>query len=373
VSIAEYNLLSEKLTSVHQADDGLKKRDFFERVSSKDVCRLARQLATLLQAGMPVVSALSALVEQMQDCPLARIVEIVRYDVNGGSTLAGALGKHPTIFSNLFVNMVAAGEASGTLEEVLERLAQILERRVHLASKVKSIIAYPVMLTIVAAGVVVFLLSFVVPSLTKIFLEINCELPWPTRLLIGVSSFIKTYLFVIAIVICGILFGIGVWIRTGEGRVAWDRSKLKLPLFGKLFLKLEIARLSRTLGILLASGIPILGALEIARGVVQNKFIAGALKSVKDWVSKGDNVADSIKKTGLFPPIVFHILATGQLSGNIEGGLLSIADMYDNEVELTAKTLTSLLEPAILLVMGGVIGFIVLAVLLPIFEINQVF
>ena len=392
--VAEYNLVSDKPVSPYRvaenddrADTEVKayKRDIFKRIGTKDVCKLSRQLATLLRAGMPLVPALSALVEQLQggpkrnklcfgsqDEPLAEIMEQVVNSVNAGSTLADALRKHPSVFSSLFVNMVAAGEASGTLEEVLQRLAEMMEKRVHLVGKVKSAIAYPLMMIVVAAGVVVFLLSFVVPSITQIFLEMNRALPWPTRLLILTSAFVKTYLVLIAIVVCVVFFGIGAWLRTKEGRIIWDRSKLKLPLFGKLFLKLEIARLTRTLGILLTSGIPILGALEIAKGVIQNSFIAGALGSVKDCISKGDTIANAMRKTGLFPPIVFHITATGQISGNVEASFIDIADMYESEVEMTTKTLTSLLEPAILLVMGAVVGFIVLAILLPIFEINQV-
>ena len=393
MSAVEYKLLSDKSAPTRRvaekddfadAEQETYNRDIFKRVKTGDVCRLTRQLATLLRAGMPLVPALSALVEQLQDVPERKIVRLGRQDdplarimaqvansVNAGSTLADALGKHPSVFSNLFVNMVAAGEASGTLEEVLLRLAEMLEKRVHLAGKVKSAIAYPLMMIVVAVGVVVFLLSFVVPSITQIFLEMNRTLPWPTRLLISISAFMKTYLVLITIVVCATFFGIGASYTTKNGRLFADRSKLKLPLFGKLFLKLEIARLTRTLGILLVSGIPILDALETAKGVIQNSFIAGALDSVKDLVSRGDNIADAIRKTGLFPPIVFHIIATGQISGDIEGGLINIADMYDGEVEMTAKTLVSLLEPAILLFMGAIVGFIVLAILLPIFEINQ--
>lgn len=382
MSVVEYNLLSDKSVPTPQmaendnradTEERTYRRDIFKRIRTREICRIARQMAMLLRAGMPLVPALSALVEQLQDAPLAQIMEEVRDTVNAGSTLADALRKHPSVFSNLFVNMVAAGETSGTLEEVLLRLAEMLERRVHLAGKIKSAIAYPLMMIVVAAGVVVFLLSFVVPSITQIFLEMNRALPWPTRLLISVSALIKTYLMLIAIVVCAVFFGIAAWLRTKEGRLIADRWKLKLPLFGKLFLKLEIARLARTLGILLVSGIPILGALEIAKGVIQNSLITAALDSVKDWISKGDTIANAIRKTGLLPPIVFHVIATAQVSGNVEDGLINIADMYDGEVEVTAKTLTSLLEPAILLVMGAVVGFIVLAILLPIFEISQVF
>lgn len=394
--VVECNLVNGKPALTHRADRGRGsinakeqpfRRDILKRmVRAKDLYRLARQLSTLLRAGLPLVPALSAIVEQVQETPhrtllrfgpprntpLAEIMQQVAESVNGGSTLADALKKHPDVFPNLFVNMVAAGQAGGTLEEALQRLAEMMEKRVHLAGKVKSAIAYPLMMAVVAAGVVVFLLSFVVPSITQIFLEMNRALPWPTRLLISTSAFIKTYLILIAIVVCAVFFGIGAWLRSKKGRLSADRWKLKLPLFGELFLKLEIARLARTLGTLLVSGIPILSALEIAKGVIKNSFVAAAMDPVKGWVGKGDTIANAIRKTGLFPPIVFHIIATGQISGDIEAGLINIADMYDGEVEMTTKTLTSLLEPAILLIMGIVVGFIVLAILLPIFEINQV-
>jgi general secretion pathway protein F len=386
MSVVEYNLLNEnKSALVHKAagsrayaDKKLKthERDILRRIRTRDVCRIARQLATLLRAGMPLLSALSALVEQSQGGraqvnPLAEVLEQVANDVNSGSTLANALGKHPKVFSNLFINMVAAGETSGTLEEILLRLAEILEKRVNLAAKVKSAIAYPLMMVVVAVAVVVFLMSVVVPSITGIFIEMNRILPWPTRLLISTSAFMKTYWMLIAVVACFIFFGSAAGYKTEKGRLYADRAKLTLPLFGSLFLKLEVARLSRTLGILLVSGIPILSALEIARQVIQNRVIANALDSVKDLVSKGDAVANAIRKTGMFPPIVHHIITTGQASGNLEEGLINIADMYEDEVELATKTLTSLLEPVVLLIMGAVVGFIVLAILLPIFDINQ--
>jgi general secretion pathway protein F len=406
MSVAEYNLKTEKSApspqmAPREIDDHMScmetrnnslagtnantyRKDIFRRTRTKDICRIARQLATLLRAGMPLVPALSALVEQLQgsserkviclgsrENPLAMVMKEVCNRVNTGSSLSNALGRHPEVFSNVFVNMVAAGETSGTLEDVFLRLAEMLEKRVHLTNKVKSAIAYPLMMSVVAVTVVVFLLSFVVPSITQIFLEMDRALPLPTRLLISTSAFMKTYFVPIVVMVFAVFFGIGAWKRTKDGRIKWDRYKLKVPLFGKLFLKVETARLARTLGILLTSGIPILGALEIVKGIVQNSYIAGALDSVKDRVSKGRDIAEAIRKTGLFPPIVIHIMATGQMSGNIENGLMDIAEMYDDEVEMTAKTLTSLIEPVILLIMGAVIGFIVLAILLPIFEINQ--
>lgn len=372
--------------------------DMLGRIGKKDICRLTRQLATLLHAGMPLVPALSALVEQLEDVrptigrdaggdrrkdagfrfgsqanPLAQVVAQIRDDVNEGLSLSVAFGKYPDIFSNVFVNMVEAGQASGALEDVLEKLAEMLENRVRLAGKVKAVVAYPLMMAMVAVGVVIFLLSFVVPSITRIFLEMNRQLPWPTSLLISICSFMRTYWLLFPAAACIAFFSVTAWLRSPQGRMTWDRSLLRLPLFGRLFLKLEIARLARTLGILLVSGIPILRALDIVKGVVGNRFVANAVDSVRDSIGRGTNVADAMKRTGLFPPIVLHIIATGQISGGIENGLIDVANMYDDEVELTSRTLVSLLEPAILLVMGAVVGFIVLAILLPIFDINQVF
>ncbi|OHB77671.1 MAG: hypothetical protein A2Z25_20360 [Planctomycetes bacterium RBG_16_55_9] len=378
LDVKNSGLMHRAMARATRGDIGPKayERDVFKRIRTADVCRISRHLATLLRAGMPLVPALSALVEQLRETqtkenPLADIMEQVADDVNSGKSLAGALCKQPDVFSSLFVNMVAAGEASGTLEEILVRLAEILEKRVHLAAKVKAAVAYPLMMILVAVAVVVFLMSVVVPDITTIFVEMNRPLPWPTKLLISTSDFIRTYWVLLAAMVCALLLGVATAYKTQKGRLYMDRSKLRLPLFGGLFLKSEVARLARTLGILLTSGIPILSALDIAKRVVHNSFIARSLSSVKDWVGKGEAIADDVRKTGLFPPIVYHIIATSQVSGNLEEGLVDIADMYDGEVELTTKTLTSLLEPLILLCMGAVVGFIVLAVLLPIFDVNQ--
>lgn len=355
------------------------------RVSTKALCRLVRQLSTLLRAGMPLVHALSALAEQWQSpthdrrmCrvphtpSLAGIIERIRNDVNEGGTLAGALGRHPSLFSPLFINMVAAGEKSGTLEETLSRLADILEKRVHLLGKVKSAIAYPTMMATVAAGVVIFLLSFVVPRITQLFIEMNQELPWPTRLLIAISGWAQAHVALVIVVPCILVAGVCLVSKTHEGQVRVDRIKLGLPVFGSLLFRLELARLARTWGTLMKSGIPVVGALDITKHVVQNRVVADAVNAIKDGVHKGQTIAEATRSTGLFPPVVYHLIATGQTSGDVESGLMNIAEMYDMEVETTVRTLTSLLEPIILLIMGAVVAFIVLAILLPIFQINQV-
>jgi general secretion pathway protein F len=303
--------------------------------------------------------------------PLAPIVACVRDDVNAGSSLAEALGKHPHLFSPLFVNMVAAGETSGALEAVLARLADILEKRVQLTGKVKAAVAYPAMMAVVAVGVVMFLLSFVVPSISELFVKMNQELPLPTRILIGISSFARAHVVLILMAVAGMVAALVGLARTQDGRRWMDRIKLRLPLFGPLFFKLEVARLMRTLGTLMNSGIPVIAAMEISQKISQNHVMTEAVEHIKEGVHRGETIANAVRATGLFPPVVFHVIQTGQMTGTVEDGLLNIAEMYDGEVEATVRTLTALLEPMILLLMGGVVGFIVLSILLPIFEINQ--
>jgi general secretion pathway protein F len=237
--------------------------------------------------------------------------------------------------------------------------------------KVKGAMAYPAMMALVATGVVVFLLSYVVPGITRLFVEMNRELPGPTRFLIAVSDFTRAYSVVLVGVLCAGVIALVALYRSGAGKTWIDRVVLRLPLFGPLLFRLELARLTRTLGALMKSGLPVIPAMEITQRVIQNSLIAKAMDDIKEAVHQGDNIADAVRTTGLFPPVVYHLIATGQMSGNIEDGLIEIAEMYDAEVETAVRTLTSLLEPAILLLMGGIVAFIVLAILLPVFEINQ--
>jgi general secretion pathway protein F len=379
---ADYEL--ESILSPKSKSETRNSPPLLRSISTKELCRITRQLSTLLHAGMPLVPALTALVEQLQ-CPanaraasgsrpkrpLAAIMEDIRNDVNEGGSLAQALREHPGLFSPLFVSMVAAGESSGALEEVLARVADILEKRVQLVDKVKAALAYPVMMVFVATGVVVFLLSYVVPGITRLFVEMNRELPWPTQFLIAASGFTRTYFIVILGILCAGVIVVAALRKNQQYKTWLDRLTLRLPLFGPLLFRLELARLTRTLGALMKSGLPVITAMEITQRVVQNSLIAHAMSDIKESVQKGDNIADAVRTTGLFPPVVYHLIATGQMSGNIEDGLIEIAEMYDGEVQTAVRTLTSLLEPIILLVMGAVVGFIVMAILLPVFEINQ--
>lgn len=359
-------------------------KDLFARINQQDVCRLTRQLAILLRSGMPLLFALEALEEQLRDGIqqhfnwksrkeeyLADIMEDIAVSVDSGSSLADSLSRHPDIFPDFYVGMIAAGEESGNLEQVLLNLADLLEKRLNTQAKVKSALAYPILMVFVAAGVVMFLLGFVVPDITKIFIENKQHLPWPTQLLISISALVKSYGVVMIVLIGLSIFAALAAYRTANGKRLADRWKLKTPIFGNILLKLEIARICRMLGIMLTSGIPILGALQIVKKVIHNSLIADSVDHIRETVAKGDTIANAARGTRLFPPIICHILATGQASGDIEISLINIADMYDSEIEIQTKTITSLLEPAILLVMGIIVAFIVLAILLPIFEISQ--
>jgi general secretion pathway protein F len=343
----------------------------FRKVKQRDVSVAIRQLATLLHAGIPLVPALSALVEQLSDQPLAKVFSRIREKVNEGMPLSKSMSEYPAVFSEVFISMIRAGEASGTLESVLLRLAEIMERRTNLANKVKSAMAYPLFMAIVGVSVIVFIFSYVIPSITKLFIEMNRQLPWPTVMLIRISDFIHDYYWILLIVLLVVVVVPIVWSRTTKGRRGWDRLKLKLPLFGNLNRKIVISRLSRTLAVLLASGISIVETLELSKQVTGNAMVSNVIDDAKNAISHGAGIADSFRRSGVFPPIVIHMISAGEKSGGIEEGLTNVADAFDNDVEVTVKALTSLLEPIMIVLLGVVVGFIVLAILLPIFDINR--
>ena len=341
------------------------------RVSVRDLWASTRQLSVILLAGMPLVGALSALVQQLGPNRLGRIFAQVRDRVNEGASLARALEEHPSVFPPIYVSMVAAAEAAGTLETVLSQLADLFERRAKLMNKVKTALAYPLFMLVVGSGVVIFILSFVLPSVTKLFLEMKMRLPWPTVVLIKTSDIASHYLWVFAILGVAVIGGSVSWTRTGAGRKAWDRFKLRCPLLGQVALKVTLSRFCRTLGVLLASGVTIVEALRLAERVAGNVAIGQAAADAREAVSRGDTIANSLDRSGFFPPLVVSMIAVGEQSGTVEEGLSRIADLLDGDVEARLSTLTTLLEPIMILVLGAIVGFIVLAMLLPIFDINQ--
>ena len=347
------------------------RRISLRRIRSSDVASATRQLAMLMNAGIALVPALGALREQLGRHPLGAVMARIHDRINEGMSLTKALEEHPKVFSEVFVSMVSAGEASGELENVLVRLADVSEKRVRLANKVRASLAYPAFMALVGTGVVIFLLTFVIPSISKLFHDMHRELPWPTVALIAVSDFVKAYFWLIAGAVAGLIILFRIWLATPPGRLAWDRIVLRLPLFGDLFRKVAISRFARTLGTLLASGVSILEALDIVKRVVGNAALSDTLDQIKESVRQGDSITNPLRRSGIFPPIVCHMVGSGERGGNIEEGLLKVAEVYDNEVESSVTTLTSLLEPMMILALGAVVGFIVLAILLPIFEINQ--
>ncbi len=341
------------------------------RVSVRELSAATRQLSVLLLAGMPLLGALSALVQQLGDNRLGRIFAQIRDSVNEGIALARALEEHPSVFPPVYVSMVEAAEAAGTLENVLSQLADLFERRAKLMNKVKTALAYPIFMMVVGTCVVIFILSFVLPSVTKLFLEMKMRLPWPTVVLIKTSDIASRYVWVFAVLLAGLIAGNIYWIRTGAGRKFWDRFKLRCPLLGEVVLKVSLSRFCRTLGVLLASGVTIVEALRLSERVAGNSVIAQAAADAQEAVSHGGTIADSLNASGVFPPLVVNMIAAGEQSGTVEEGLARIADLLDGDVEARLGTLTSLLEPIMILVLGVIVGFIVLAMLLPIFDINQ--
>ena len=343
----------------------------FRRIKQRDVSVATRQLATLLHAGIPLVPALSALVEQLSAQPLEKVFAPIRDRVNEGIPLAKAMAEYPAVFSEVFVSMIRAGEATGTLENVLLRLAEIAERRTNLTNKVKAAMAYPAFMAIVGISVIAFIFTYVIPSITKLFLELNRQLPWPTVMLMKISNFIQDYFWLLIIMLIVIIIAPIFWSKTTKGRRVWDQIKLKLPLFGNLNQKIAISRFSRTLAVLLASGLSIVETLDLSRQVIGNTVISDVVDEARNAISHGAGIAESFRRSGVFPPIVIHMISAGEKSGGIEEGLTNVADAFDNDVEVTVKALTSLLEPAMIVLLGIIVGFIVLAILMPIFDINR--
>ncbi|MDD5557853.1 MAG: type II secretion system inner membrane protein GspF [bacterium] len=346
-------------------------RTLFRRIGARDISVVTRQLATLLRAGLPLVRSLQAIEEQLGDSPLRAYIIDVREDVNKGMSLADALSRHPRLFSDLYVNMVRAGESAGALDSILERIATFSEKTLALQNKVRSAMVYPAFMSVIAVVAVGFLLAFVVPTISKIFVESKQALPAPTLALLAASRFMKGAWWVILLAAGGIVVGLRRLARRKGPRLLLDRLKLRLPVAGPLIRKMAVSRFARTLAILTASGVPILKAMRIVRGIVGSEVLAAAIDEATEAVGGGRSIAEPLAASGVFPPIVTHMIAVGETSGKLEEMLQNVADAYDNEVESAVVALVSLLEPVMIIVMGAVVAFIVVAILLPIFEMNQ--
>jgi general secretion pathway protein F len=343
----------------------------FEHVPARELALLTRQLATLTKAGLPLIDCLGTLIEQVERSALKRVLSHIRQQVREGRTLADALQAHPRVFSSIYINMVRAGEESGTLETVLARLADYSEAQARLLRTIQSALTYPLLMVAVSSVILFFLLAYVVPQVTRIFSETGQQLPLVTRVLIGCSSFLAAYWWMFLVVgVGGVLAGLQV-LKTPQGREWYDHALLRLPWVGRLLQRVNVARMARTLSTLLASGIPLLTALGIVTHLINNTLLRRALEEARTSVQEGESLAVPLKRSGLFPSLLVQMVAVGERSGELEGLLTRAAEVYDEEVAASLSRLTSLLEPLTILVMGGVVLFIVLAILLPIFELNQ--
>ena len=344
----------------------------FKRVSLQEVSIMTRQLSTLLGAGLPLVSFLEALIAQATNPKLKKTLAQIKEEVNEGSSFAWSISHYPGIFSPFYINMVRAGEASGTLDIVLERLADFNESQQALRGKIKAALAYPIFMFLIGSFVLFFLTTFIVPKITGIFSEMHQTLPGITIFLISISGFLKSFWPVIVFIFIVSFIGVRhMFSKTVKGQYLRDKIKLKMPLFGPLTHKMAVARFSRTLGTLLDSGVPMLTALSIVGKVVNNRLIADSIAEASRDVEEGQNLSVTLSRSRLFPPIVSQMISAGEQSGTLEKMLYKVSDSLENEVESNITMMTSMLEPVMILVMGLLVGFIVISILLPIFEMNQ--
>ena len=341
------------------------------RSAVEEVSLITRQLAVLFEAGMPIVNALSAVLEQVDTPRLERVIHEVRDQVRQGATLGDALAAHPREFTDLYVNMVRAGESSGALESVLFRLADYMENQIRVAHRIKSALAYPVIMCVFGLGIITFLMGFVVPKISQVFFSFGKDLPRVTMILIDSCNFIRDYWWLGIMGLIGLVLGLRQYVKTDAGEKRWDWLRLNAPVFGELSSKLSVSRFARTLGTLIQGGLPMMPALDIVKRVVQNVILEDAVDEAKRAVRRGQDLATPLRESGLFPPMVVHMVALGERSGQLEKMLLRVADAYEEETQIKIDTLMTLLEPAIIVVMGLFVAFLVLAILLPIFDMSQ--
>lgn len=343
----------------------------FQRVGAEDIATMTGQLSTLIGAGIPMVEALSALIEQVENPALKTILVGVREDVNQGSSLAASLRKNIKIFGDLYVNMVAAGEQSGALDIVLKRLMNYTEAQVRLRGKVQSALMYPLLMGTVATLIIIGLFVGVIPKIRRIFESFGEALPLITRVILAISDGIQNYWWAMLMGMVAIVYGVFRWVRTPEGRRKWHNYQLTLPLVGKVNRLVAVSRFCRTLSTLLDSGVPILTAVAIVQTVVENDVLAEAIGNAGKNIREGQSIAGPLKESGQFPPMVIHMIAIGEKTGELEPMLSKVADAYDQQVENILSAFTSLLEPILIVVLGGIVATVAVAIMLPMLNMTQ--
>ncbi len=369
------NLMVTEIAQVEHEEERratIRMPDVFKGKRLTEVSVVTRQLGTLLNAGIPLTQALSALIEQSDTRALEAAFRDIRERVQSGTTFADALAHHPTYFSELYVNMVRAGEAAGNLDGVLLSLADYIHAQSRLRGKVAAAMTYPIIMVIIATGVVIFLLGYVVPQITSILTEQKRALPMTTEVLISVTDFLRHYWWALAGGAVGLWLLFKAMIATANGRLFWDTFVLRMPIFGSLFKKQAVSRFSVTFATLLESGIPALEALNIVKTVVNNVLLSQTIDTVRTKIMEGADIATPLKRTQVFPPVVSYMIAVGEESGKLETLLRRVAEMYDEEIDIATQKITALIEPIMIVIMAGIVGFIVLSILLPILELSNI-
>jgi len=344
---------------------------YFQRITQQDLAEMTSQLSTLLAASVPMIESLSAVIDQCDKEKLKVVLTDLREKVNQGIALADAMQAHPKVFSNLYVNMVRAGEASGSLEIVFQRLADYTEKQVRMKSQITSAMIYPVLMTLVGGLIVVGLFVFVIPKIRRILESMGKTLPAITKLVLGLSDFFLAYWWVLLVLFIVAVWRFRVWKSTPEGRYKYHALLLKMPVFGPIVRQVAVARFCRTLSTLLDSGVPILTAIGIVEKVVDNEVLAKTIREAANNISEGESIAEPLRQSGEFPALVTHMIAIGERTGELEPMLARVADSYDQQLENTLQGLTSLLEPLLILFMGGVVAMIAVAILLPMLDMSS--
>lgn len=342
---------------------------FGKKVKNRDIVIMTRQFATMVNAGLPLVQALDILVKQSESDVLRQGLEAVLHDVESGNTLADALAEHPKIFTGLYVNMVAAGETGGILDTIMNRLAVFLEKSEALARKVKAAMIYPVVISVVAVGAIIILLLFVIPTFQEMFASFDQALPLPTQIVINMSEFLQNYWWALLAGGFGGTFAFRNWIKTDTGRLMFDRTLLKLPILGNLARKSAVARFTRTLGTLLSSGVSILEGLEITAKTSGNRVIHDAVMSSRSSIAGGESISEPLRRAQVFPPMVTSMINVGEETGDLDGMLTKVADFYDDEVDVAVEGLLKAMEPAMIVILGSIVGGMIVAMYLPIFGV----
>lgn len=362
------------IISINEVKDAVKKKSSFQskKVKADEIVIFSRQLATMVEAGIPIVQGLDALQEQVTQPMFKRTLGTIAEDISHGSSLSVSFSKHPAVFDTLFVNMVRVGETGGVLAQVLDRIALYMEKTLRLRRKVKAALIYPAVVVSMAVIITIVLLVKVVPTFAEIYESFDSELPALTQVLIQVSEILQHYLLYVVGAIFAVAFLLRQWHKTNRGALVIDGALLKLPVFGDLLRKVAISRFSRTLATLVQSGVPILESLDIVGKTIGNKVLEVVVDDVKNNVRSGESIAPPLSKSGVFPPMVTRMISIGEKSGQLEKMLLKISEFYDDQVDAAVDGLTSIIEPLIIGVLGIVIGFIVIALFMPIMNITQI-